>query len=137
MVQTYFKYYDEKKAAAIARKIGKKGVTEMAFNIANLGIVDKGELLKSLRVSVKKSEFGEVSGIQFSYLFYGKFFENGAKNLYGKGTKLEKKPWRNPTLNPLWEESNKEFATYYKTLIEEEIAQAASEALDSTIKINL
>jgi hypothetical protein len=112
--------YDITKARAIANKYAKLTVTEMMFNITKLGLVDKAKLLNSVKSSIR-SQQGEVNRVQFSYEFYGRFLENGAKNVFGKGVTLQPKSWRNSALEKNKEMLDEDFSKFYADLIIGEI----------------
>lgn len=112
--------YDKKKAEEIAKRFGTAVVTEMMFSITRLSLVDKGNLLRSVKATVR-SQQGEVNRVQFSYAYYGRFLENGAKNVFGKGVTLQPQQWRNPAIAFYKPELDREFSEYYAQLILGEI----------------
>jgi hypothetical protein len=112
--------YDLKKAQDLAKKFGAAALTEMAFNISQLGLVDRGNLLKSLKVSVHQKQ-GEVDRVQFRYEWYGRFHEVGAENVFGKGVHLQPLNWRSKAIENHIQGLNQDFAEYYASLILEEI----------------
>lgn len=107
--------YDEKKAREIARSFANASIQDMAINIQRMGLVDKRQLLNSLRASVRADKFGEVNRIQFAYEFYGRFQEMGTK----KGIKA--KPWRNPAIEENKPELDEKFNELYATMILDEL----------------
>jgi hypothetical protein len=115
-----FTKYDLDKAKELARKFGAAAVTEMAFNLQKLDLVDRGNLLKSLKYSVR-TKSGEVDRVQFSYEWYGRFHEVGASNIFGSGKDLPGKQWRSEAINAHMGMLNDEFAEFYASLIMDEI----------------
>ena len=77
-----FTKYDINKARELARKHGANVVQQMMQNIKEMDLVQKGNLLKSIKSSVRSTK-GEVDRIQFSYEWYGKFHEIGIDNAFG------------------------------------------------------
>lgn len=112
--------YDEKKAREIAKRFGKSTIAEMQSEINRLSLVDKGNLLNSLKVSVFSSN-NEVNRITFSYAFYGRFFENGARNVFGKGVSIQPTSWRSKSIELHKQKLDQEFTEMYAQLIAEEI----------------
>ena len=113
--------YDLGKAKELAKKFGKAAVTEMAFNIQQLGLVDRGNLLRSLKAGVRtKKEV--VDRVVFSYEWYGRFHETGAENIFGKGASLNARHWRSQAINgQLIDTLSDDFSKFYGDLILEEI----------------
>jgi hypothetical protein len=130
MQKASFRYYDLEHARKLAKEIGAQTISEMMFSITKLGLVEKGELLKSLRATPQKSEFDEIDRIKFKYNFYGVFLDVGTK-------KIKATYWRNSILNPAWIKANEVFNAYYAELIQKEIAEDAAQALDANIKIRM
>lgn len=116
-----FTKYDLSKAKELARKFGAAAVTEMAFNIQKLDLVDRGNLLKSLKASVRTKSGQEVDRVQFSYEWYGRFHEVGASNIFGKGKDLAATNWRSEAINAHIGMLNDDFAEFYAALISDEI----------------
>ena len=119
-MQVNWENYDLNEAKELAKKFGTAVVTEMKFNIARLGLVERGNLLRSINQSVKTKQ-GYVDRVQFSYEFYGRIFENGANNVFGKGVRLNPMPWRSPAINEHLDDLSKDFALYYASLIAQNI----------------
>ena len=115
-----FKKYDLSKAKELASKFGSAALTEMAFNIQRLDLIDKGNLLRSLKFSVLSKQ-GEVDRVQFKYEWYGRFHEVGAENIFGNGQSLPGQHWRSEAIEKNIEGLNADFAEYYASLIIEEI----------------
>lgn len=112
--------YDLKKARALARKFGEATVTEMMMNIQNLDLIDRGVLINSIKAGVR-TKYGFVDRVQFTYEFYGKFFEYGAENAFGKGVDLPALHWRNEAISKNMDSLNEDFAEFYASLIADEI----------------
>lgn len=112
--------YDLKKAQDLAKKFGAAALTDMAFNITRLDLVDRGNLLRSLKSSVH-STYGEVDRVQFRYEWYGRFHEVGAENVFGKGVHLKGLNWRSEAIEKNIGSLNEDFTEYYASLIIEEI----------------
>jgi hypothetical protein len=112
--------YDKAKATEIAKRFGTAAVTEMLFNITRMSLVDKGNLLRSVKSSVRSTQ-GEVDRVSFTYIYYGRFLENGAKNVFGKGVTLNPKHWRSQAIQHQKPILDKEFSEYYASLILGEI----------------
>lgn len=108
------------KAKELARKFGTAAVTEMAFNIQRLDLIDKGNLLKSLKFSVLSKQ-GEVDRVQFRYEWYGRFHEVGAENIFGTGKNLKATNWRSEAIEAHIGSLNEDFAEFYASMIIEEI----------------
>jgi hypothetical protein len=115
-----FKKYDITKARELAKKHGANVTQQMMQNIQSMDLVQKGNLLKSIKSSVRSTK-GEVDRIQFSYEWYGKFHEIGVDNAFGKGVKIKKQPWRSMAINQELPQISEDFADYYAQLIIEEI----------------
>lgn len=115
-----FTKYDLSKAKELARKFGAAAVTEMAFNIQKLDLVDRGNLLNSMKYGVR-TKGGEVDRVQFSYEWYGRFHEAGANNIFGSGKELAAKKWRSEAIESTIGSLNDDFAQFYADLILEEI----------------
>lgn len=136
--------YDIRKARDIAKRFGSAVVLEMAHNIQNLDLVDKGILLKSLRSTPKQNIKGFISHIEFRYEWYGKFFELGAENVFGKGIEIKPTPWRRPAIDSKLNELSAEMAEYYAELVLKNITisststqSKSTEAVQGTDKIKL
>jgi hypothetical protein len=115
-----FSKYDLKKASEIAKRYGSAALTEMAFNIQSMDLVDKGILLKSLKMSVKTKQ-GEVDRVQFAYEWYGRFSEVGASNIFGKGQDLPAMHWRSNAIASQMGGLNDEFGDFYTEMIIKEV----------------
>ncbi len=115
-----FTKYDLSKAKELARKYGAAALTEMAFNIQKLDLIDRGILLNSLKSGVRTKD-GEVDRVQFSYEWYGRFQEAGANNIFGNGKELAAKKWRSEAIESTIGLLNDDFAQFYADLILEEI----------------
>lgn len=120
IMQVNWENYDLEAAKEISKKFGSATLMEMKMNISRLSLVDRGTLLRSVKSSVRTKQ-GFVDRVEFSYEFYGRIFENGANNVFGKGVKLETRQWRNPAISQYLGELNKDFAIYYASLIAETI----------------
>lgn len=115
-----FSKYNLDKAKELARKFGAAAVTEMAFNIQQLDLVDRGNLLNSVKYGVR-TKAGEVDRVQFSYEWYGRFHETGANNIFGNGKELAAKKWRSEAIESTIGSLNDDFAEFYAELILDEI----------------
>lgn len=115
-----FTKYDQKQARDIAKKYGTAILNQMQFNIQYLDLIDKSSLYKSLKFSVG-STYGEVDKITFSYEWYGKFFEMGAENVFGKGVRIKPLHWRKTAIEHYSEQLFQEFADMYAKIMIEEI----------------
>lgn len=112
-----WKAYDIRKAREIAKRFGSAVLLDMAHNIHQLDLVDKGTLLKSLKSTPKQNIKGFISHIEFRYEWYGKFYELGAENVFGKGIEIKQTPWRKPAIEKNINELSAEMAEYYGELI--------------------
>lgn len=115
-----FKKYDINKARELAKKHGANVMQQMMQNIQSMNLVDKGNLLRSIKYGVRSTK-GEVDRILFQYEWYGKFFEIGVDDAFGKGIVLKKQPWRSNAINEELPQITEDFAEYYASLIIEEI----------------
>jgi hypothetical protein len=115
--------YDKKEAQAIAKEFGTNVVAEMMFNLSQMSLIDKGNLLRSLkhRVSTQNGFAGEVDKISFTYEFYGKFLERGAKNVFGKNVTLQPTNWRSKAIDKHKEKLDDKFSEFYGKLILDEL----------------
>jgi hypothetical protein len=139
-----WKAYDIRKAREIAKRFGSAVLLDMAHNIQKLDLVDRGIFLKSLKSSPKQNIKGFISHIEFRYEWYGKFFELGAENVFGKGIEIKSTPWRKPAIEKNINELNAEMAEYYAEIILKNItisststARKETEAVQKTEKIKL
>lgn len=112
--------YDISEARQIAKKFGSAVVQKWTAKLQDLDLVDKGNLLRSLKFSVRAKGI-EIDRIEFSYDFYGKIWENGATNVFGKGLSLKPRPWRNEVLEELKPELDQEFGEFYAAMIINEL----------------
>lgn len=112
--------YDLNEAKEIALAFGKRVIEEWKTKLHQLDLVDSGKLLESLKAT-PKSTFDEVTRIEFRYEFYGKIWERGASNVFGKGTDLHAQPWRDEILEKLKPELDQEFGEFYAKLIIQEL----------------
>jgi hypothetical protein len=112
-----WKAYDIRKAREIAKRFGSAVILDMAHNIHQLDLVEKGVLLKSLRSTPKQNIKGFISHIEFRYEWYGKFHELGASNVFGKGIEIKPTPWRKPAIEKNINDLSSEMAEYYTELI--------------------
>jgi len=112
--------YDINKAKEISQKFGSAALSQMAFNISSLDLVDKGNLLKTLKFQVKNKK-GEVDRIQFSYEWYGRFHEVGANNIFGIGQNIDPKHWRSNAIEQHLKSLDDEFGEFYAQMIIEEV----------------
>lgn len=88
-----FTKYDLEKAKFIARKGGKSVLESMIANVQNLDLVNKAELIKSIRTRVSTSK-GIVDKISISYAWYGVFHEigiSGTQKQFSSGGKFNSK----------------------------------------------
>lgn len=116
-----FEKYDLSKAKELASKFGTATLTEMAFNIQNMSLFDKGELLRSLKYSVR-TKGGEIDKVVFMYEWYGRFHENGAESIFGNsGQRLKENKWRSLAISKTIEQLNEDFKEFYASLIIDEI----------------
>lgn len=115
-----FKKYNIQKAKELARKHGANVMQLMQSNIQEMNLVDKGNLLKSIKYGIRSTK-GEIDRIQFQYEWYGKFFEIGAEDVFGKGVEIKPKKWRSKAINQELENISEDFAEYYGSLILEEV----------------
>lgn len=115
-----FEKYDLSKAKELASKFGAAALTEMAFNIQQMSLVQKGELLRSLKFSVG-TKSGEVDRVNFMYEWYGKIQENGAENVFGKGVSISPNRWRSAAISQHMEKLNDDFSEFYASLIMDEL----------------
>jgi hypothetical protein len=111
-MKSWFELYDLKEARELAKKHGTAVLNEMHYNIADLDLVDKGNLLNSLKVSIR-TKSGEVAKIEFQYEWYGIVQERGAENLFGKGINLQPSVWRDNAIDLHQEEVEREFSEFY------------------------
>jgi hypothetical protein len=111
-----FEKYDLNKAKELARKFGSAALTEMAFKIQQLDLIDRGVLLNSLKFSVRTKQ-GEVDRVQFAYEWYGRFHEVGAENIFGTGAALKPTHWRSEAISENLQSLNDDFAEFYQSLI--------------------
>lgn len=119
-MQIVWENYDLAKAKELAAKFGSAVVLEMQSNINKLSLVEKGNLLRSIKSGIRTKQ-GYVDRIQISYEWYGRIFENGAQNVFGKGVTIKPQAWRNPAIASNLDELNKDFALYYASIIAESI----------------
>jgi hypothetical protein len=115
-----FKKYDINKARELAKKHGSNVMLLMMQNIQQMNLVDRGNLLKSIKYGIRSTK-GEIDRIQFQYEWYGKFHEIGIDDAFGKGIKLKKQPWRTEAIQQELPNISEDFAEYYASLIVEEI----------------
>ncbi len=116
-----FDKYDLSKAKELASKFGTATLTEMAFQIQNMNLVDKGALLRSLKFQVG-TRAGEVDKVGFMYEWYGRFHEQGAENIFGnQGQKLNQNKWRSMAIENNIYKLNEDFTEFYAALIIEAI----------------
>lgn len=112
--------YDLSKAVEIADRFGQKALTEMHKQIQDMSLVDKGNLLKSLKFKTKVTQ-QTVDFIGFKYEFYGKFLQVGVNNAFGKDVNLAAKTWRSNAFEATVPELSQEFSDFYGELILSEI----------------
>jgi len=112
--------YNSSEARELARKHGRAILQKMAENLHQMGLIERGVLLKSLK-STEREKAGLIDRIEFSYEFYGKIWETGASNVFGKGVTLEAKHWRNQAIEELKPALDEEFGEFYAAMIIEEI----------------
>lgn len=82
-----FTKYDIEKAKYIARKGGKSVLESMIENVQRLDLVNKSDLINSIKTRVSTSK-GIVDKISISYAWYGVFHEigiSGTQNLFPSG----------------------------------------------------
>lgn len=112
--------YNLAEAKKLAEKFGAGAVSEMAHNISRLSLVDKGNLLRSLKAAVRTRD-GFVDRVEFVYEWYGRMHEHGADNIFGKGENIEATHWRSDAITKHKNELDKDFGDFYANLILEEI----------------
>lgn len=112
--------YNQAEAKKLAEKFGAAAVAQMMFNISQLSLVDTGNLLKSIKYSVRSRD-GFVERIEFIYEWYGKFHEVGASNIFGNGKSLEATHWRSDSINKHKPELDTDFAEFFGDLILKEV----------------
>jgi hypothetical protein len=112
--------YDLKKAQEAVKPFSEATVTAAGFNLAQLDLVDRGILLNSLKAS-PRSKQGFLDRIQINYAFYGKFFETGAQNAFGKGVEIPKTAWRSSAIEQNMQLLNDGMAEFYAELIVENL----------------
>lgn len=112
--------YDQEAAKKLAQKFGAAAVAQMMFNISRLSLVDTGNLLRSIKYSVRSKD-GFVERIEFIYEWYGKFHEVGAENIFGKGENIDPTHWRSDAIDKYKPELDKDFTEFYGDLVLKEI----------------
>lgn len=112
--------YDQSKAKELASKFGNAALATMVQNIVSLDLIDRANLLNSLKMGVKSRQ-GFVEAVEFKYEYYGKFHEIGASNVFGEGVEIEAAHWRSNAVNQHLEMLNQDFAEYYAELTLEEV----------------
>lgn len=128
--QIDWKLYDLSKAREIAKRFGSATILDMAHNLQSLDLVDKGNLLKSLKASPRQSIKGYIDRVEVRYEWYGKFFELGAENVFGKGVRIMPTPWRKPAIEKNIDSLSEEMTAFYAEIIMKNI-----ESEDLTTKL--
>lgn|SRR3989338_4978725 len=113
--------YDFGKAKELAAKYGQQIVSQMLANIHQLDLIDRGNLLKSVKYSIRTRD-GEVERIQFVYEWYGRFHETGVIDGFGKGINIPGTQWRSSAMDASKPELDADFAEFYAALILKEIS---------------
>jgi hypothetical protein len=108
--------YDQDAVQKIADKFSKDSIIAMVQNLRAMGLVDREQLIRSIKYSLK-FEYDELSRIQFSYAWYGKFFQSGANNVFGKGIELPATHWRSLAIDQFAAQLGEELSQYYANLI--------------------
>lgn len=108
------------KAKELADQYGNQIVAQMAANLHDMDLIDSGKLLQSIK-SKTRTKQGDIDRIEFSYEFYGKIFETGAQNAFGKGVTIAPKHWRNQAIALLKPELDEKFGELYASMIIDEI----------------
>lgn len=103
---------EPKKIEIIAKAWGKSTKPAIAFQLARLGLKDRGKLINSISVKIKK-RFGTVESVRFEYLYYGLFHDVGAKNVFGKNVNLPGLHWKALSINPKLDELGDALADYF------------------------
>lgn len=108
------------KAKELADQYGSEIVARMVANLHDMDLVDTGKLLQSIKFKTRYKG-GDIDRIEFSYEFYGKIFETGAQNAFGKGVTIVPKHWRNEAIELLKPELDEKFGELYASMILDEI----------------
>lgn len=108
------------KAKELADQYGKKGVGQMVANLHEMDLVDSERLLRSIK-SRTVTKQGDIDRIEYAYEFYGKIWETGAQNAFGKGITLAPKHWRDEAIALIKPELDEKFGELYASMIIDEI----------------
>lgn len=108
------------KAKELADEYGKKGVGLMVANLHEMDLEKTGRLLKSIK-SRTVTKQGDIDRIEYAYEFYGKIWETGAQNVFGKGVTLVPKHWRDDAIAQIKPELDEKFGELYASMIINEI----------------
>lgn len=115
MAKSIIDFSNPMKVQDLAKKWGQETKGAIAFQLATLNLKDKGDLINSIGVKIKK-RFGEVEAVRFEYLYYGLFHDVGAQNVFGKGVSLPAQNWKAAAINPKIEGLADKLAEYYAEL---------------------
>lgn len=143
-----FHKYDIEKARFLAKKYGKNITESMVENLRNLDLVNRSELINSIKYSVTSKQ-GVIDKISIKYAYYGIFLETGiqfqkknpsakmlkaimenyqvteseayviSKSILRNGIKPMK--WRTKAIEENKSELDREFGEYYAEIILKEI----------------
>lgn len=108
------------KAKELADQYGNQIVAQMVTNLHQMDLVSTEKLLRSIKVKTRTKN-GDIDRLEFNYEFYGKIFETGAQNAFGKGVKIVPKHWRNEAIELLKPELDEKFGELYASMIIDEI----------------
>ncbi len=90
----------------------EKAKSNIALELAKLGLEDRGKLINSISGKVRK-RYGDIEAVTFRYLYYGFFHHSGAINAFGKGVDLPALNWQANAINPLMEGLATDLAEHY------------------------
>lgn len=110
------KHYNPEIVEKLAKEWGTGTKSALALQIAKLGLKDRGLLMNSISVGIKR-KFGDVDAITFRYLYYGLFHNVGAKNVFGKGVTLPALHWKASGINPRIEDLADKVGEYYAQVL--------------------
>ena len=94
-----FQKIDIEKVNASAVRWGNYVKPQIQSQIQRLGLVERMNLLNSIKVKIKKN-VGLVEVVSFEYAWYGLFHNSGANNAFGKGVTLPALHWKSKAINP-------------------------------------
>jgi hypothetical protein len=107
-------------AKELADTYGQTIKAQMVMNLHEMNLEDSGKLLRSIKFKTQKKQ-GVVDRIEFSYEFYGKIWETGAQNVFGKGVTLVPRHWREEAIELIKPELDQKFGELYASMIINEI----------------